>query len=198
MQQSRAEGRERGEQRREERAESRDAREKQKQVLSSTLSSPFPTRCSGIHRSLGTHISRVRSIELDEWTEEQIEVGAPPPLLRVLGAPRERSPLRRPLWEQFLGRKGNKLINLIYEANIPSTQKKITPQSSHELHPPIRDRRSSVENTFRKINLLFPLVQHVGHREATAYIKAKYQGQFKCASGSGWKGATVAQETYGS
>ncbi|GAA6010162.1 hypothetical protein JCM11491_005370 [Sporobolomyces phaffii] len=29
-------------------------------------------RCSGIHRSLGTHISKVRSIELDDWTDEQV------------------------------------------------------------------------------------------------------------------------------
>ncbi|GAA5862455.1 hypothetical protein JCM1840_004188 [Sporobolomyces johnsonii] len=29
-------------------------------------------RCSGIHRSLGTHISKVRSIELDDWSDEQL------------------------------------------------------------------------------------------------------------------------------
>jgi len=31
-------------------------------------------RCSGIHRSLGTHISKVRSVKLDTWTEEQVAV----------------------------------------------------------------------------------------------------------------------------
>lgn len=31
--------------------------------------------CAGIHRSLGTHISRVKSATLDKWTEEQVEVG---------------------------------------------------------------------------------------------------------------------------
>lgn len=29
-------------------------------------------RCSGIHRSMGTHISRVRSVDLDSWSDEQV------------------------------------------------------------------------------------------------------------------------------
>ena len=32
-------------------------------------------RCAGIHRNLGVHISRVKSVNLDSWTPEQIEVG---------------------------------------------------------------------------------------------------------------------------
>lgn len=31
-------------------------------------------RCSGIHRSLGVHISKVRSVDLDMWTPEHIQV----------------------------------------------------------------------------------------------------------------------------
>ncbi|QPG73561.1 hypothetical protein FOA43_000873 [Brettanomyces nanus] len=30
-------------------------------------------RCSGIHRSMGTHISRVKSVDLDSWTDEQVK-----------------------------------------------------------------------------------------------------------------------------
>jgi stromal membrane-associated protein len=31
-------------------------------------------RCAGIHRKLGVHISRVKSVNLDQWTPEQIAV----------------------------------------------------------------------------------------------------------------------------
>ncbi|KAF9906511.1 hypothetical protein EC991_000518 [Linnemannia zychae] len=30
-------------------------------------------RCSGVHRSMGTHISKVKSVDLDSWTVEQVE-----------------------------------------------------------------------------------------------------------------------------
>lgn len=31
-------------------------------------------RCGGLHRRLGTHISRIKSITLDKWTDEQISI----------------------------------------------------------------------------------------------------------------------------
>lgn len=33
-------------------------------------------RCGGLHRKLGTHISRVKSVTLDSWTEEEVQVFA--------------------------------------------------------------------------------------------------------------------------
>lgn len=37
-------------------------------------------RCAGIHRNLGVHISKVKSINLDSWTPEQIAVSIDSPL----------------------------------------------------------------------------------------------------------------------
>jgi len=31
-------------------------------------------RCAGIHRNLGVHISKVKSVNLDSWTAEQVAV----------------------------------------------------------------------------------------------------------------------------
>uniref|UniRef100_A0A8C3IIB0 Small ArfGAP 1 n=1 Tax=Chrysemys picta bellii TaxID=8478 RepID=A0A8C3IIB0_CHRPI len=33
-------------------------------------------RCAGIHRNLGVHISRVKSVNLDQWTPEQIQMSS--------------------------------------------------------------------------------------------------------------------------
>ncbi|KAJ7949339.1 ADP-ribosylation factor GTPase-activating protein AGD12 [Quillaja saponaria] len=63
-------------------------------------------KCSGIHRSLGVHISKVLSVKLDEWTDEQVDA------LVNLG--------------------GNTVVNKKYEACIPDNLKKPKPSSSSE------------------------------------------------------------------
>jgi len=37
-------------------------------------------KCAGIHRSLGSHISKVKSLYLDKWTAEQAKVSFVSPL----------------------------------------------------------------------------------------------------------------------
>ncbi|XXG74675.1 hypothetical protein AAC387_Pa07g3334 [Persea americana] len=63
-------------------------------------------KCCGVHRSLGTHISKVLSVTLDDWSDEEldamIEVG------------------------------GNSSANAIYEACLPKGFVKPNPESPHE------------------------------------------------------------------
>ncbi|AQK82235.1 Putative calcium-dependent lipid-binding (CaLB domain) family protein [Zea mays] len=63
-------------------------------------------KCSGVHRSLGTHVSKVLSVTLDQWTDDEInsmiEVG------------------------------GNSYANAIYEAFLPEGYQKPHPDSSQE------------------------------------------------------------------
>ncbi|GMI83290.1 hypothetical protein like AT3G07940 [Hibiscus trionum] len=63
-------------------------------------------KCSGVHRSLGSHISKVLSVKLDEWTDDQVDS------LENLG--------------------GNNVVNNKYEAFLPDNLKKPRPDSSIE------------------------------------------------------------------
>ncbi|CAM9755817.1 unnamed protein product [Ascophyllum nodosum] len=55
------------------------------------------TQCAGCHRSLGVHISKVLSVQLDEWTDEQVD---------------------------FMSGLGNKLANSFLEYHVPSSWQK--------------------------------------------------------------------------
>lgn len=61
-------------------------------------------KCSGVHRSLGVHISKVLSIKLDEWTDEQVN--------------------------NFIDLGGNTTANNKYEASIPEEYEKPKPDAS--------------------------------------------------------------------
>lgn len=62
-------------------------------------------RCAGIHRNLGVHISRVKSVNLDQWTAEQIAS------MQAVGNAKSRS---------------------IYECNIPDTFRRSQTDSAME------------------------------------------------------------------
>lgn len=86
-------------------------------------------RCAGIHRNLGVHISRVKSVNLDQWTQEQI---------------------------QCMQEMGNGKANRLYEAYLPETFRR--PQIDPAVEGFIRDKyekkkymdRSLDINAFRK------------------------------------------------
>ncbi|XP_029451508.1 stromal membrane-associated protein 1 isoform X5 [Rhinatrema bivittatum] len=68
-------------------------------------------RCAGIHRNLGVHISRVKSVNLDQWTPEQI---------------------------QCMQDMGNTKARLCYEANLPENFRR--PQTDQSVEFFIRDK----------------------------------------------------------
>lgn len=88
-------------------------------------------RCSGIHRSMGTHISKVKSVDLDTWTPEQMAVREvalfyilQPLILCVV---------------QSIQKWGNRRANVYWEAHLkaghapPDQCVRITTRTDHEL-----------------------------------------------------------------
>ncbi|XP_029127657.1 ADP-ribosylation factor GTPase-activating protein AGD12 [Cajanus cajan] len=63
-------------------------------------------KCCGVHRSLGSHISKVLSVTLDEWSDEELDA------MMEVG--------------------GNSSANSIYEAYLPQGFTKPGPDASHE------------------------------------------------------------------
>ncbi|XP_073337430.1 stromal membrane-associated protein 1-like isoform X3 [Pagrus major] len=68
-------------------------------------------RCAGIHRNLGVHISRVKSVNLDQWTPEQI---------------------------QSMVDMGNRRAKQLYEAHLPESFRR--PQTDQAVEVFIRDK----------------------------------------------------------
>ncbi|XP_044069934.1 stromal membrane-associated protein 1 isoform X2 [Siniperca chuatsi] len=68
-------------------------------------------RCAGIHRNLGVHISRVKSVNLDQWTPEQI---------------------------QSMVDMGNSRARKLYEAHLPENFRR--PQTDQAVEVFIRDK----------------------------------------------------------
>ncbi|XP_051156078.1 stromal membrane-associated protein 1 [Leptopilina boulardi] len=88
-------------------------------------------RCAGIHRNLGVHISKVRSVNLDTWTPEQVV---------------------------SLQQMGNSRARAVYEANLPDSFRR--PQTDSSLENFIRAKyehkkyiaREWVPPTLPKVN----------------------------------------------
>ncbi|KAK3577744.1 hypothetical protein CHS0354_005837 [Potamilus streckersoni] len=68
-------------------------------------------RCAGIHRNLGVHISKVKSVNLDTWTPEQVAM---------------------------MMEMGNSRARAVYEANMPDNQRR--PQTDSALEAFIRSK----------------------------------------------------------
>ncbi|XP_029818916.1 stromal membrane-associated protein 2, partial [Manacus vitellinus] len=81
-------------------------------------------RCAGIHRNLGVHISRVKSVNLDQWTQEQI---------------------------QCVQEMGNGKANRLYEAFLPENFRR--PQTDQAVESFIRDKYEKKKYMDRSIDI---------------------------------------------
>ncbi|XP_061870583.1 stromal membrane-associated protein 2 isoform X2 [Colius striatus] len=81
-------------------------------------------RCAGIHRNLGVHISRVKSVNLDQWTQEQI---------------------------QCMQEMGNGKANRLYEAYLPENFRR--PQTDQAVESFIRDKYEKKKYMDRSIDI---------------------------------------------
>ncbi|KAL6574227.1 ADP-ribosylation factor GTPase-activating protein agd12 [Orobanche hederae] len=85
-------------------------------------------KCCGVHRSLDTHISKVLSVTLDEWSDDEIEA------MFEVG--------------------GNASANSIYEAYLPEGVLKPKTDASHEEH--LKFVSSFQENVAKSLLVLGP------------------------------------------
>lgn len=83
-------------------------------------------KCSGVHRSLGVHVSKVLSVTLDEWTNSEVET--------------------------MLAVDGNSYANATYEAYLPKDVTKPAPNASVDVRSDFI-RRKYEDQEFLKPNL---------------------------------------------
>ncbi|XP_076939992.1 putative ADP-ribosylation factor GTPase-activating protein AGD11 [Bidens hawaiensis] len=109
-------------------------------------------KCSGAHRSLGVHISKILSVNLDEWTEEDVDN------LIKLG--------------------GNTAVNLKYEDSIPNSCRKPQPDSSIEDRTDFIKRKYVMQqflNTDEQLSCPFtPEVIHCSSTGLNSVVEKKY------------------------
>ncbi|KAJ8389833.1 hypothetical protein AAFF_G00113020 [Aldrovandia affinis] len=99
-------------------------------------------RCAGIHRNLGVHISRVKSVNLDQWTPEQIQS------VTDMGNTRARQTFEANLPDNFRRPQTDQAVEFFirdkYErkkyydknaASVPSPQKRDEPQPDPKASP---------------------------------------------------------------
>ena len=86
---------------------------KQPRWASTNLGCFMCIRCSGAHRNLGTHISKVKSVSLDSWPLEQAE---------------------------FMASMGNEKANAVWEHSMPANRKPNENDTTYLIEQFIKDK----------------------------------------------------------
>ncbi|CAH8368309.1 unnamed protein product [Eruca vesicaria subsp. sativa] len=108
-------------------------------------------KCCGVHRSLGTHISKVLSVTLDEWSDEEVD--------------------------SMIEIGGNASANSIYEAFIPDGCSKPGPDATHDQR--MRFIRSKYElQEFLKPSLRITSVKAPSTKSSSSYLSSSLSKKF--------------------
>ncbi|XP_035262124.1 stromal membrane-associated protein 1-like isoform X4 [Anguilla anguilla] len=129
-------------------------------------------RCAGIHRNLGVHISRVKSVNLDQWTAEQIQS------IQDMGNTRARQMYEASLPDSFRRPQTDQAVEFFirdkYErkkyhdknaSSVPSPQKREEPQPEPKASP-----AKSAEPAIDLLGLDTPAVSAANGPSATATL----------------------------
>ncbi|CAD5124496.1 DgyrCDS12775 [Dimorphilus gyrociliatus] len=121
-------------------------------------------RCAGIHRNLGCHISKVRSVNLDSWTAEQIA------MVQEIGNSRGRAVYEANLPDHFRRPQTDSSLEAFIRAKYEQKKyiaKEWIPPQHPKLKTPVDDKEKAVRKTKARIKQTIPPAVAMPSNEAT-------------------------------
>ncbi|KAJ4306203.1 Protein gts1 [Collariella sp. IMI 366227] len=151
-------------------------------------------RCATIHRKLGTHVSKVKSLSMDSWTNEQVDnmrkVGNV--VSNRLYNPENKRP-SIPIDADEVDSAMERFIRQKYMNRTPSSNKKHTAGSDSDDNPPPLPPKTPSRFNLRSASSIFPLGSRKKPHEPTSPRESQPQPALRNKS-SGLFGVTFERD----